>query len=280
MKRASSRSLISKAKNSDLRSVQRNSQPLAITSVKRAFAIVELLAFSDHPKALSHIAAEIGMAPSTVHRFLRTLITLGFVSQDQRTEGYQATLKLFNLGAIIVSRFNLVERALPAMRKIAEQLGESVSLTFREGLEGILLERVEGREGVQVFTKYRRVPLYCTAAGKAILAGFDSKSLGNYLGCVSLKARTEFTFTNVSDLQAELSKVRRLGFAVDNQELEIGAKCVAVPIALSDTMFAAISVSALAPRMTNSRILQIAHILKAAVADLNAAIAYHDRDAD
>ena len=172
-----------------------------INSVSRAFALLELLALSDTPMPLVQISKEMGLAPSTTHRFLRSLMALDFVRQDRHTEHYQATLKLFNLGSMVISRFNLSERLLPAMRRIAEQIGESVSLTLLESLEGVLLERVEGKQGVQVFTKYRRVPLYCTAAGKAILAGLDKKSFETYLGRTQLSKRTEFTLTDVLSMR-------------------------------------------------------------------------------
>ena len=238
-----------------------------IASVTRAFSLLELVAFSDRPMALSEISAELGLAPSTTHRFLRALISLGFVTQVSRSGAYQATLKLFNLGSMVVSRFNLSEQLLPAMRRIAGQIEEAVSLVFRESFEGILLERVEGGRGVHVFTKYRRVPLYCTAAGKAILSGFDDKNLAIYFKRTPLKTRTPFTLTHVSDLKREIEKIWQQGYSVDNQELEVGAKCVAVPLVLTSELMGALSVSALAPRMNEKRIRQIVVLLKKTVAD-------------
>lgn len=242
-----------------------NERRVPLNSVSRAFALLELLAFSDAPLPLVQISKGLRLAPSTVHRFLRSLMALGFVSQDRRTEHYQATLKLFNLGSMVISRFNLSERLLPAMRRVADQTGELVSLTFRESFEGVVLERVVGKHGVPVFNKYRRMPLYCTAAGKAILAGFDKKSLETYLSRTQLKRRTAFTLTDAASIRQEIINIRRQGMAVDNQELEMGAKCVAVPLILANGMVAAISVSALAPRMTNKRMREIVQILNKAL---------------
>ncbi|MGA2236717.1 MAG: IclR family transcriptional regulator [Terriglobales bacterium] len=257
----------SKSGGKDRRFEKRPEALSPIASVTRAFNLLELVAFSDRPMSLSEISAELGLAPSTTHRFLRALISLGFVTQVRRSGAYQATLKLFNLGSMVVARFNLSERLLPAMRRIAEQIEEAVSLVFRESLEGILLERVEGGHGVHVFTKYRRVPLYCTAAGKAILSGFDDKSLAIYLSRTPLKRRTPFTLTNATDLKREIEKIRQQGYAVDNQELEVGAKCVAVPLMLTSELMGALSVSALAPRMNENKIREIIFLLKKAIAD-------------
>ena len=242
-------------------------QSIVITSVARAFNILELLASPDGPKALAEISRELSLAPSTTHRFLRALMGLGFVSQDSRTSVYRATLKLFNLGSAVLWQFNFTERLLPVTRRIAEQVGESVSLVLQEGVEGVLIERVEAGQGVQVFTKYRRNALYCTAAGKAILSCFDEDSLLRYLKHTPLKSRTQYTLTDPSDLKGEVQRIRREGFALDNQELELGARCVAVPVMLTDDLRAAVSVSALAPRMTEKRMREIAAILNKEMAD-------------
>lgn len=231
-----------------------------VASVSRAFSILEVLASPDGPKSLAEISREVHLARSSTHRFLRALVALGFVTQDAKTSFYRATLKLFNLGTIVLSQFNLSERVLPVMRNVAEQIGESVSLVFREGGDGVLLERVEGRQGVQVFAKYRRNPLYCTAAGKAILSCFDSEMLAMYLKETSLKSHTQYTITNSADLKREIDRIREDGFAMDNQELEMGAMCVGVPLKLSHDLLAAVSVSALAPRMTEKRMREIAAV--------------------
>src|SRR5262249_25045343 len=157
---------------------------------------------------------------------------------------------------------NFSERLLPVMRQVAEQVEESVSLVFREGVEGVLLERVEGRQGVQVFARYRRNPLYCTAAGKAILSCFDDDSLQKYLKHTPLASRTRYTITNPAELKKEVLRIRWEGYSIDNQELEIGAMCVAVPLMLTNDLMAALSISALAPRMTNERMRELATVLQ------------------
>jgi DNA-binding IclR family transcriptional regulator len=245
----------------------KDTQDGPIASVARAFHILELLAAPDGPKPLAEISRQLELAPSTTHRFLKALTALGFVSQDPKTSIYRATLKLFNLGRVVVSQLNLSERLLPVMRQIAEQVGESVTLVLREGAEGVLIERVQGREGVQVFARYRSNPLYCTAAGKAVLACFDAESLQEYLRKTSFISRTQYTLTNPLDLEREVDRIRREGFAIDNQELEIGAMCVAVPLMLTNDLMAAVSVSALAPRMTEQRMRAIAAILSEALAE-------------
>jgi DNA-binding IclR family transcriptional regulator len=237
-----------------------------IASVTRAFAILELLAFSESPMSLAEISKELRLAPSTTHRFLRALISSEFVRKDNRTSSYEATLKLFNLGSMVMAQFNLSERLLPIMRKIAEQTEDAVSLVLRESLEGILLERIEGR-GVQVFAKYRRVPLYCTAAGKAILSCFDDKTLSKYLSRTRLTAKTQYTIVNAAELRREVEKIKREGVSIDNQEAVVGAKCIAVPLTLNAELMASLSVSALAPRMTDERLREIALLLKKAVAE-------------
>jgi DNA-binding IclR family transcriptional regulator len=178
---------------------------------------------------------------------------------------------------MVMAHFRLSERLLPTMRRIAEQIDEAVSLVIRESFEGLLLERVEATQGVQVFTKYRRVPLYCTAAGKAILAALDENALELYLSRAELKSKTQFTLTNPADLRREVERIRHQGFAIDNQELEMGARCVAVPLMLTTEVIAALSVSALAPRMGDRKIREIASIMKSSITECGFSPAFRER---
>lgn len=237
-----------------------------IASVSRVFNVLEFLALSDSALSLAEISKELHLAPSTAHRFLRALIVADFVRQDPRTNTYEATLKLFNLGSMVIAKFHLSERLVPVLRKIAWETEDAASLVLREGLEGILLERIEGR-GVQVFAKYRRVPLYCTAAGKAILSLFDENSLAKYFASTKLAAKTPHTITKPSELRSELEKIRREGVSLDHEEAEMGARCVAVPLTLATELMAAVSVSALAPKMTDRRMREIAALIKQAISE-------------
>jgi IclR family transcriptional regulator, KDG regulon repressor len=248
----------------------------AITSVARAFALLEQLAFADTPMPLADISKTLKLAPSTTHRFLRTLVGLGFVVQDKTTDRYQATLKLFDLGSMVLGRFNLPERLLPTMRRIADQVADAVSLVVREGTEGVLLERVEAAQEFQVFTKYRRIPLYCSAAGKVLLAGFDSANLQGYLARTVLQPLTENTITDTTRLRQEIEKIRKMGFSIDNEELQMGARCVAVPLVLTNDTVASLSVSGLTPRMTDMRIGGLVAILRTAIAELGFASVFSD----
>lgn len=234
----------------------------SVNSVIRAFRILESVVFANGPVSLAEISQRVQLPASTTHRLLRTLMRAGYIAQEEHTERYVATLKLFNLGSMVLSRFSLAERLLPMMRRLAEEIGESVSLVVLEGMEGVLLERVAGSRGMQVFSKYRRVPLYCTAAGKAILSGFDEQRLEHYLARTPLERHTENTICTAARLKDELAKIRASGFAVDNEEIEKGARCVAVPVTFVDGTPAAISVSALAPRMDEKTIQEIARRLK------------------
>lgn len=244
-----------------------------VASVVRALGLLEQLALASSPLSLGEISRELQLPPSTTHRLLATLSGAGFVSQELHTDRYMATLKLFNLGSMVLSQFNLSEMLLPTMRRIADQVGESVSLVVLEGNEGVLLERVAGSRGLQVFSKYRRVPLYCTAAGKALLAGFDDKSLENYLSRTPLKRLTQSTICTSSALRTEMERIHAVGYAVDREEVEKGARCVAVPLVFARGTPAAVSVSALAPRMTENRIKEIATYLKKVLRDPDRALA-------
>lgn len=243
-----------------------------VTAVTRALALLESLAHSGSPLPLGRIARLLRLAPSTTHRLLRTLVSQGYVSQEASTGRYQATLKLHHLGHMVSGKFHYVETILPWMRRVAERLGESVTLVGLDGEEGILLERVESSEGIQVFAKYPRVPLYCTAVGKSILSTLPPNLLDTYLQRVRLEARTANTITDPEAFRREIAKVRQAGFALDREELFEGIRCVAVPLAWVEHCPTALGVSALSSRLSPTVTADVARLLASVNAQIRRAL--------
>lgn len=235
-----------------------------VESVNRALALLELLANSGVSLPLGRIAKELRLPPSTAHRLLRTLQTHGYIHQATASDRYQATLKLFHLGSIVRGRYHYLEAVLPWMRRIANQVRESVTLMVREGWQGILIERVESSEGVQVFAKFPRVPLYCTAAGKSLLSLMPKETLEQYLGEVPLVSHTPNTITDPAVLRRRIVQIGLEGYAVDDAELQQGIRCVAVPLALPDGSQAALAVTGLDSHLPKGQIPRIANLLKTA----------------
>lgn len=233
-----------------------------VQSVDRTLTIIEALA--DNPKGLGigEISEKIDLHKSTVHRLLATLVDREYVRKDQNNR-YQLTLKLFELGSKRVEELDMVEIARPYLEQIMEQTNEVVHLVTLEDKAITYIDKVEPNTTIRMHSRIGvRRPLYCTGVGKAIMSTMCREELEEIWEQTDIEKLTEYTITNLDDMKKELKLIRERGYATDEQENEIGVRCVAIPI-IDHTKKAcgAISVSGPVERMTDETIEKIAQIL-------------------
>ena len=220
--------------------------PGSIQVIERMMSLLDALAASPDPASLKHLAAATELHPSTAHRILAAMTTARFVErQDAGT--YRLGIRLLELGNIVKSRINLREIALPYMQRLHEAIGEAINLGIRHEDEQIYLERTSsGRSLVRVvYLVGGRAPLHLTSVGKLFLAADTPQAVKDYAKRTGLPGKTPHSLTTLAALEKELDKIRRHGVAFDNEEAEIGLKCVAAPIRDDDSrLIAGLSVSA------------------------------------
>lgn len=228
-----------------------------IGSLQKGLKILELL-IAEKELTVTGVAEILGINRAGSHRFLATLRDLGYV--EKNAEGrYQATLKILELGMKVADRFEIRSVARPYMQELSDAFNETVNLGFWNGRGILHLDKIDSREILRMDTPLgSTAPSYCTALGKAILAHIPEGDLDEYLAKEKLKPQGPNTITSKKRLKAELKKIRKKGFAVDNEELAAGLRCIAVPV-FNHTGQAhyAISVSGPAMRLKNHRIEQI-----------------------
>lgn len=224
--------------------------PGSIQVIERMMSLLDALAASPDPASLKHLAAATELHPSTAHRILAAMTTARFVErQDAGT--YRLGIRLLELGAIVKSRINLREVALPFMQELHEEIGEAINLGVRHDDEIVYLERTSsGRALVRVvYLVGGRAPLHLTSLGKLFLAADSPQKVRDYAKRTGLPGKTPHSLTTLPTLEKELDKVRRHGIAFDDEEAELGLKCVAAPIHDDEgCIIAALSVSAPADR--------------------------------
>jgi IclR family acetate operon transcriptional repressor len=199
-----------------------------------------------------------------VHRLASTLAVRGYLRQlpDRR---YCLGSRLVPLGA--QAHAQLGERALPVLRGLAELTGESANLAVLTQDRAEYVSRALGRHTMRIFTEVgNRVALYCTGVGKAILAVVPSDQARALIGETALVAHTPTTITDPDVLDAEIALIRARGYALDEGEMEVGVRCVAVGMPGAVPM--AVSVSGPAARMTDDLVATAVRALRAASADL------------
>ncbi|MCL2163382.1 MAG: IclR family transcriptional regulator [Oscillospiraceae bacterium] len=202
-----------------------------VKSIIKAAAIIDALADSDEPLALSAISRELGMAKSTLHGLISTLVDVGYVAQDVETGYYFLGFKLFEIGSTVSRKWNERKIAYPFMQKLAEKTGETIHLAVLDDGEVLYILKQESSDSIRIVTDMGiKLPAHCTGLGKVLLSGLQPYDFKKFIRRRSLDKYTDTTITNMERLKEELDRIRAQGYAIDEQEYVEGLRCVAVPI--------------------------------------------------
>ncbi len=192
-----------------------------------------LLAVGDHPEGagVSELARNTGLAVSTVHRLLGTLVSLGFVRLEEGSRRYTLGLGVFELAHRVSLARGLSEVALPVMRRLVKATGEPSLLAVADGPEIVYVERIEGWRRIQIRGSVgERGPIYCTSLGKALLAFMPEEEREDLLNQIEFERLAPNTITDRSRLREELELTRERGYAVADEEREEDVRAVGVPV--------------------------------------------------
>lgn len=199
--------------------------------IERMFALIDVLASKEDAISLKEISEKTGLHPSTTHRILNDLATGRFVDRPQ-PGSYRLGMRLLELGNLVKDRLNVRDAALVPMRELHKLIQQPVNLSMRQGDEIVYIERaVSERSGMQVVRAVGgRAPLHLTSVGKLFLAADDVKIVRAYAARTGLSGHTRNSITELARLERELALVRARGYARDNEELELGVRCIAAGI--------------------------------------------------
>ncbi|MGK5632529.1 IclR family transcriptional regulator [Streptomyces sp. URMC 123] len=240
--------------------------PGGVQSLERAFDLLERMADAGGEVGLSELAASSGLPLPTIHRLMRTLVASGYVRQ-QPNRRYALGPRLIRLGES-ASRL-LGTWARPHLARLVEETGETANMALLDGDEVVYVAQVPSRHSMRMFTEVgRRVLPHSTGVGKALLAQFPPDEVRALLSRTGMPAATEKTITTPEGFLAALDQVRESGYAVDDNEQEIGVRCLAVPVPNAPTA-AAISISGPAGRVTEEATERIVPLLREVAAQLS-----------
>lgn len=219
---------------------------VTIQVLDRAMRILDVLAGQQDPVALKDLAAATGLHTSTTHRILSDLVAGRYV---ERVDSglYRLGMRLLELGSLVKGRLDVRAAAIVPMRELHKQTGQTVNLSLRQGDEIVYIERSwSERSGMQVVRAIGgRAPLHLTSTGKLFLSEADPRYIRSYAMRTGLAGTTRNSITQVDQLERELALVRRHGYSRDNEELELGVRCIAAGV-YDDTgaLLAGLSLSA------------------------------------
>src|SRR5215470_5519192 len=245
-----------------------------VQSVDRALSILETLAEDDEGYRLSDLAVRTGLSTSTAHRLLATLEKRRFVQFDRTESKWHIGAHSFSVGATFLRRRNFAAQAMPYLRKLRDQTRETANLAVVDDESIIVLIRAESREIMRSLTKVGgRVAMVASGVGKAVLATYADEDVNAIIRHHGMPRLTEKSIVRPSDLFRELGRIRRQGYAVDDEEAQIGLRCVAAVVYNSCAEpLAAISVSGMTSRITDERLPLLGRMVRDVAAELTLAL--------
>jgi DNA-binding IclR family transcriptional regulator len=239
-----------------------------IQVIERMFSLIDVLASREEAISLKEISEKTGLHPSTAHRILNDLAVGRFVDRPE-AGSYRLGMRLLELGNLVKGRLNVRDAAMVPMRELHKLTQQPVNLSMRQGDEIVYIER----SGMQVVRAIGgRAPLHLTSTGKLFLAVDEPQRVRSYATRTGLAGHTRNSITQLPALERELSKARQYGIARDNEELELGVRCMAAGIYDDQgKLVAGLSISAPADRLDDGWLPK----LQATANEISSALGYN-----
>src|SRR5260221_3358806 len=248
---------------------------MRLSSVANAIRLTKAFSEQEYEMGISALAARLGLAKSTVHRLASTLVEYDILEQNRETGKYRLGLALFELGALVRRKMDAVSESRGQMHALVESTGETVQLAVLDHLSVLYIRIRESRQAVRMSSSPgSRAPAHCTSVGKVLLAHQPPEIVKQVVDN-GLTRYTENTITSPERLFDELASIRTRGYAIDDEEIEVGLRCVAAPIRdHTGQVTAAISVAAPVQRMTKRNLQTTVPTIIAAADSISKRLGY------
>lgn len=256
---------------------QRKKPNQTVQSLDRAIDIIEKLVESKQGLGVTQISDSTGLHKSTVYRLLSTLNYRGFVKKDTENNKYTIGLKLFEIGSKVLNNLDLRTESKPYLMDLMNRTGETIHLGVMNNYEVVYIDKVEGTETIGMTSKIgRRVPAHCTSLGKTILAYSNEEYVDELLEKKGLPRYTAQTIVEPQKLKEHLKEIKKKGYAVDDEEQELGIRCIAAPIFnYNGEVMASFSISGPASRMSEERVENLSNLITRFADKISSEFGYH-----
>jgi DNA-binding IclR family transcriptional regulator len=205
-----------------------------VQSVERVANILELVGQNSQGTGIRDLSLTLKLPKGTVHRLLSTLVYMGYVRQDSASKNYFLGLKLLELGNMVTNQLDLIKIAEPVLRGLAEDSGETVHMAILEQNEIVYINKIESEMnagGLKMSSRVgSRTPANSCAVGKVLLSYLSPDEIDRIIQATGLSQRTAYTITDPTRLKEHLAAVRKQEYAIDDEENELGIRCVAAPL--------------------------------------------------
>jgi DNA-binding IclR family transcriptional regulator len=206
-------------------------EPGLISSLQNGLGALDMFSRDHTVVTVGEIAKHLGLHKSSASRIAATLVALGYLRVAPKSSGFHLGGKLARLGSIAITDTSLTNVAEPIMQTLAESTGETCHLGVLEASDAVTVALIDGSFSLRLHSWVgKRSPAHLTSMGKVLLAGLSDRALDLLYPNEELEAPTPYSISTKSALKGQLAKIRMNGYALDNEELEIGLRCVAAPI--------------------------------------------------
>lgn len=225
-----------------------------IQSGEKILSVLEYLILKQEPVRLLDIAKDMNMTNTSVTRYLNTLMDKEYVEQDQETLKYSATYKIVALANHVRTHTDLKQVARPYLEQLAKFFGESVNISVEENMHSVYIDviRMSNSSLMTIQHVGNAAPMHCTGNGKILLLNYSDEELDRFIKTQGLPQYTKNTYVTKESLKEELNRIRERGYAYDNEERELGIRCLAFPVYdAQGKVIAGVSVTGPKERMTD-----------------------------
>lgn len=249
--------------------------------IKKTFKILDLFTLEKSSWKITEISKTLNLHHSTVYRILKNLKEERFIFQDIKTKEYSLGLKFLEMGSIVVLSLELFKKAKPILKRLAKLYdGTVLHLTILEGFEAIYLDKIESIRSFPMNSRQgRRAPLYCTGVGKILLAYLPEQDIDYILRNINLVKYTKNTINDMDEIKDNLKLIRKRGYAIDNEEISYGVKCIAGPIRdFTGKVIASVSIASSPIYFREQNLASMLKILLNACKEISTLLGYSNKN--
>lgn len=202
-----------------------------VPALEKGIDILEYLSMNPSGQTLLAIRHALDISQTTAYRMLNTLVSMGYLLFDEETKQYRLSLKLLSLGYKALNEHDLLNTVLPYLGSLRDKVKETACFGVMGDEKGVFIEQAQGVHTFRfVLSPGKPFDLHCSAPGKAIMAFLPEETKKHYLSCMAFTKHNNNTITNAEDYEKELKMVKKLGYAIDNEEELNGVICIGAPI--------------------------------------------------
>lgn len=236
-----------------------NTAAYQIKVLEKVINILDLFDEKGKTLSLSEICESSALNKSTVFRILNILTDAGYLERDPVASKYRLGFKLYHLGSLVEGFTEIKNLAHPFLIELTEKSDETVHLVVLDHGKALYLDKLEGKRAIRVVSKVGwRLPAHCSGVGKVLLADLPDETVTKIIQDKGMKRFTNNTITDIGHLNRELAKIRKQGYAIDNEEIEMGLRCIAAPLKNSkNETLAAISISGPKERFNSAKMKRL-----------------------